>query len=259
MVRGIELFREYFASYGGQYVLIGGTACDLAMQEVGQSFRATQDLDVVLCAEALTSEFIAAFWGFVRDGNYSSREKSDGRKEFYRFRNPKTAGFPREIELFSRKPDCLTLPADCTLTPIPASEDVSSLSAILLDDDYYAWIRAGDRVVAGIHMVGAEYLIPLKMKAWLDLTERQSGGEQIDSRKIRKHQNDVFRLYTILPREPLFAVPSSIRQDVDRFIQKIASTEMDFKNLGLGTLSMSEALADLRLIYSSVLSTSAEQ
>ena len=117
MVRGINLFRDYFASYGGQYVLIGGTACDLAMEEVGQSFRATQDLDIVLCAEALTSEFIAAFWGFVRDGNYSSREKSDGKKEFYRFRNPKTAGFPREIELFSRKPDCLTLPVDCTLTP----------------------------------------------------------------------------------------------------------------------------------------------
>jgi hypothetical protein len=251
VVKGIELFRDYFASYGGQYVLIGGTACDLAMEEVGQSFRATQDLDIVLCAEALTSEFIAAFWGFVRDGNYSSRERSDGRREFYRFRNPKTAGFPREIELFSRKPDCLTLPADCTLTPIPAPEDVSSLSAILLDDDYYAWIRAGDRVVAGIHMVGAEYLIPLKMKAWLDLTKRQAEGEQIDSRKIRKHQNDVFRLYTILPREPLPAVPASIRQDVARFIQAIASKEMNFKNLGLGSLSMHEALADLNVIYQS--------
>ena len=48
MVRGIDRFREYFSSYGGQYVLIGGTACDLAMEEVGQSFRATQDLDIVL-------------------------------------------------------------------------------------------------------------------------------------------------------------------------------------------------------------------
>ena len=61
MVRGLDLFREYFEPYGGQYVLIGGTACDLAMEEVGQSFRGTQDLDIVLCAEALTDEFITAF------------------------------------------------------------------------------------------------------------------------------------------------------------------------------------------------------
>lgn len=249
MVRGIDRFREYFSSYGGQYVLIGGTACDLAMEEVGQSFRATQDLDIVLCAEALTDEFIAAFWGFVKDGNYSSREKSDGRKEFYRFRNPKTKGFPKELELFSRRPDCLTRPTNCTLTPIPATEDVSSLSAILLDDDYYAWIRAGDRVVDGIHIVGTEYLIPLKMKAWLDLTERQAGGEQIDSRKIRKHQNDVFRLYTILSRKPLPAIPVSIQRDVDQFIREIVAVEIDFKSMGLGAIALSEALGDLQSVY----------
>ncbi len=87
------------------------------------------------------------------------------------------------------------------------------------------------------------------MKAWLDLTERQAGGEQIDSRKIRKHQNDVFRLYTILAREPLPAIPASIRQDVARFIGAIASVEIDFKSMGLGALTITESLTDLRLIY----------
>ena len=249
MVRGLERFKEHFSSYNGQYLLIGGTACDLAMEEVGQSFRATQDLDIVLCAEALTDEFIGAFWQFIRAGHYRFRERSDGRKEFYRFRNPQVEGFPKEIELFSRKPDILTVPTDSTLTPIPAADDISSLSAILLNEDYYAWIRAGGRKVNGIHIVGAEYLIPLKMKAWLDLSQRKRAGESIDARKIKKHPNDVFRLYTILTLEPLPSVPVAVRQDVKMFIQKIKSVEIDFKNLGMGRLSMSEALEGLGTVY----------
>lgn len=249
MVKGLELFRNHFESFDGQYVLIGGTACDLAMEEVGQSFRGTQDLDIVLCAEALTDDFIEAFWSFVKDGDYESREKSSGDKEFYRFLKPKNKDYPAELELFSRKLDMLTLPEDCHLTPIPAAEDISNLSAILLDEDYYSWIREGDRVVNDVHIVGAEYLIPLKMKAWLDLTARKERGEHVDSRKIKKHQNDVFRLYTILTVEPLPSAPVVITQDVAQFIQKIASVEIDFRNLGLGGLVMSEALGDFRTIY----------
>jgi len=249
VVRGLGLFKEYFSSYVGQYLLIGGTACDLAMEEVGQSFRATHDLDIVLCAEALSDDFIATFWKFIRDGKYSSREKSDGSKEFFRFRDPEVAGYPKEIELFSRKPDLLTVPAGCTLTPIPAAEDVSSLSAILLDEDYYAWIREGGREVEGIPIVGAEYLIPLKMKAWLDLSLRKAEGEPIDSRKVNKHPYDVFRLYTILVIEPLPGVPEVVQQDVKEFIEKIKLVAIDFKNLGLGGLTMAEALEGLRTVY----------
>ncbi len=212
MVRGLELFKQNFSSFEGQYLLIGGTACDLAMEEVGQSFRATQDLDIVLCAEALTDEFIAAFWQFIRAGKYQLRERSDGSREFYRFRKPESPGYPKEIELFSRKPDLLAVPADCALTPIPSGEDISSLSAILLDEEYYVWIKRGDREVGGVHIVGAEYLIPLKMKAWLDLSRRKAQGESIDSRKIKKHPYDVFRLYTILMIEPMAAVPPVVQQ-----------------------------------------------
>ena len=31
MVQGIESFRKWFADYSDQYVIIGGTACDLLM------------------------------------------------------------------------------------------------------------------------------------------------------------------------------------------------------------------------------------
>ena len=52
MVRGLDLFREHFKDFADRYVLIGGTACDLIMSEVGLQFRATKDLDIVLCIES---------------------------------------------------------------------------------------------------------------------------------------------------------------------------------------------------------------
>lgn len=70
MVKGLDLFREHFSGFRDRYVLIGGTACDLAMTEAGLSFRATKDLDIVLCVEALDVEFAKAFWAFVAAGRY---------------------------------------------------------------------------------------------------------------------------------------------------------------------------------------------
>ncbi|MBC2717822.1 MAG: hypothetical protein HF978_21165 [Desulfobacteraceae bacterium] len=51
MVRGLDLFRDYFKDHADQYVLIGGTACDIAMSQMGLDFRATKDLDIVLNKE----------------------------------------------------------------------------------------------------------------------------------------------------------------------------------------------------------------
>ena len=46
--RTIDKFKERFAGHDGEYVLIGGGACDLLFGEAGQDFRATKDLDLVL-------------------------------------------------------------------------------------------------------------------------------------------------------------------------------------------------------------------
>jgi hypothetical protein len=48
MVRRLGIFQERFAAYADQYVLIGGTAASLTMEEAGLEFRATKDLDIVL-------------------------------------------------------------------------------------------------------------------------------------------------------------------------------------------------------------------
>ena len=62
------------------------------------------------------------------------------KKCFYRFKNPKNNDFPKMIELFSRNQNIL-LPEDIHLIPIHVSDEISSLSAILLNEDYYQLIR----------------------------------------------------------------------------------------------------------------------
>ena len=85
MIKGIEIFKEYFHDYKEQYVLIGGAACDLIFENVDSGFRATKDLDMVLIAEALTPEFGKRFWEFIQDGGYEHRTRSNGSPQFFRF------------------------------------------------------------------------------------------------------------------------------------------------------------------------------
>jgi len=103
VVRGLDVFREYFAGHADQFVLIGGTAATLAMEEAGLEFRATKDLDIVLYIEALSPSFGEVFWSFVEAGGYEIRQSSDtGKPVFYRFQKPADERFPVMLELFCR-------------------------------------------------------------------------------------------------------------------------------------------------------------
>lgn len=250
MVRGLERFREFFGGYQDRYVLIGGTACSVAMEEVGLDFRATHDLDIVLCVEALDRQFVRAFWDFVRAGRYEIQEKSTGEKLFYRFSHPGDTSFPKMLELFSRAPDVLSPAEGSQLTPIPVGEEVSSLSAILLDEAYYAFIMEGRREVDGLSIVGADHLIPLKARAWLDIRERRQAGEGVDSKNIRKHRNDVFRLFTILDPTMRVDLPGGIRADMERFFQGSADGEgIKLKDLGIHGVSVEDVFRLLRKVF----------
>lgn len=139
------------------------------MGEAGAEFRSTKDFDIVLCVEALDAYFAEAFWEFVRVGGYQNQQHSSGEKVFYRFYRPTDKSFPYMLELFSRMPDSLVLGDDSHLTPIPIDEDVSSLSAILLDEVYYQFLHEHKKEIEGVSVVSEACLIPLKAKAWLDL------------------------------------------------------------------------------------------
>jgi len=249
MVKGLGLFKEHFRPYTDRYVLIGGTACDLAFEEAGLSFRATKDLDIVLCIEALDRKFAEAFWEFVNAGGYKIQQKATGSKQFYRFKKPSTEGYPFMLELFSRAPDMLRLADDSHLTPIPTEEEVASLSAILLDEDYYHFLHSGKKVLDGLSFIGPEHLIPLKVRAWLALTRQKKRGVKIDRRSVKKHKNDVFRLYQILNPDYDGEIPEKVKDDLREFISHMRTEKIDFKSLGLDSMDLGSVLLDIRKIY----------
>lgn len=249
MVKGLDLFREHFDGFADHYVLIGGTACDLIMSDAGLPFRATRDLDIVLCMEALDAAFAKAFWQFVGAGRYQIQETATGEKKFYRFQKPADGAYPAMLELFSRVPDALSIAKGSHLTPIPIDEEVSSLSAILLDDDYYDWIHSGKREVEGVRIVGPEHLVPLKARAWLDLRARKNAGHNVDSKSIKKHRNDIFRLVQVLDPEANPMIPAPIASDMGDFLEQAATEEVDLRTLGLGTRSLTSVLDTLKGFY----------
>ena len=98
------------------------------------------------------------------------------------------------IELFARAPIGLKIAFGHKLTPLRTEDLVSSLSAILLDDDYYKFILENRVITEGLPVIAAVGLIPLKALAWLNLKESKEVGEQIDSRDIKKHLNDIEKI-----------------------------------------------------------------
>lgn len=249
MVTGIDSFKEWFKESEEQYAIIGGTACDILMAEEGLDFRATKDIDLVLIIEAVDANFGKKFWEYVKQAGYEHCNKSSGVSQFYRFSHPITNQYPAMIELFTRKPDAIQLPEDATLTPLPMDEDISSLSAILLDEDYYEFLKQGKVTVGGVTVLDAAYLIPFKAKAWMDLTDRKVTGEHVDSKNIKKHKNDVFRLTELLDPAVKTAVPQGVYADIQEFVQRMKNENVDTKQLGLVGRTKEEILEELKEMY----------
>src|SRR5690606_12400768 len=121
---------------------------------------------------------------------------------------------------------------------------------ILLDDDYYGWVMSGSRIVAGIRVVGPEHLIPLKARAFLDLSARRENEGDVDSRDVNKHRFDVARLTALITREPLAdEVPAGIRDDVRRFLESVDFSRGDLKNIKAVIRDPTEIVELLRVVY----------
>lgn len=249
MVTGMQSFKAWFHGFEEQYAIIGGTACDILMTEEGLDFRATKDIDLVLIVEAVNAEFGKRFWEYVKQAGYEHCNKSTGTPQFYRFSHPESNQYPAMIELFTRRLDAIPLPEDAVLTPLPLEEDISSLSAILLDDDYYAFLKQGKRTVDGITVLDAAYLIPFKAKAWMDLSDRKQAGEHVDSKNIKKHKNDVFRLTELLDPTEQIDVPEGVYADLQMFFARIAEEAVDMKQLGLVGRTKEQVLNELKEMY----------
>ena len=248
MVKGLDAFKRHFADYSDCYILIGGSACDVNFSAAALPFRVTHDLDMVLCVEALTPRFFDRFWVFIREGGYEHREKASGKRQFYRFTHPKRADYPDMLELFARKADILPENLSGHLTPIPAGEEASSLSGILLNDVYYDFVMANRTEIDGVSVIAPVGLMALKAIAWLDLTKKkESGDAHAYSKDIGKHKNDIARLAVLTAGlEP--SIPDGIRAVMSEFMSRYDSEPLDTVALRL-PLGESEVKAEIRRLF----------
>ena len=246
MVVGMEMFRDKLKGFEDCYVVIGGAACDILMSEADIDFRLTKDIDMILVLEDKKAEFAKTFWEFIKEGEYKCGWKNSKGMHFYRFTDPK-AGYPVMIELFSRKPG-YHLDVEEGIIPIHIDDDTSSLSAILLNDEFYNFMLAGRKIVAGVSVLAENYLIPFKMYAWLDLKRRKEVGEHVNERDYKKHKNDVFRLLQIVNPDEKVRISGLVRESVERFLFEVEKEPIRVEQLGL-MVTKEEAVEILRKIY----------
>ena len=207
MVKGIEKFREAFSAFSENYVIIGGTACDAVLSKTMVEPRATVDIDMILVVEKMTAEFANAFWNFVKEGQYRNGKRKRGVNRapaytLYRFEEGKP-GFPAKIELLSRHSDLLGEPSGFHLEPIPTGEDVSSLSAIMMDEEYYELTVNNSYVENGLRYASHYALVCLNTK------------------DIKKHRNDVLKLIAGADFSETLAVVPSVWDTVQSFVLRI--------------------------------------
>jgi hypothetical protein len=249
MVTGLDKFIEHFLEFNSHYILIGGGACDWQMRKKGLPFRATKDLDIILIVEALSNEFVTHFWQFIKDGEYSIAEVGE-KRVFYRFIYPKTEGYPKMLELFSRKPATLLVTEGIHLTDIPTDEEASSLSAILLEDEYYHFTLTNSVIIDNLHLANEFGLISLKVKAFLNNKARKETGKEIREDDIYKHKRDVIRLTTTLPPDMIIEVPMKIKEDIRQFVEILQEENTPIgqllKNQGMGRISPLQIIEQLQ-------------
>lgn len=247
MVKGLETFKRYFIDDVDKYVLIGGAACDINFASQEAEFRVTKDLDMVLIVEALTPEYGEKFWRFIEDGGYEHRATSTGKPQFFRFTHPKDDSFPKMIELFARTEFALRSPS--VLTPVHIDDEVSSLSGILLNDDYYKALLDGKRVINGLSVLRPEYLILFKSKAYLDLWSRRQAGESVQSSEYKKHKKDILRIAVEMELERPSTLPAAVRSDIRSFIDSLETEPFDVNTLINYQVSTEEIAEILRELF----------
>ena len=221
---GLDKFKEAFEAYSDNYVIIGGTACEITLKDTEMRPRATHDIDMIVIIENMTPEFGSRFWDFIHEGGYRPEKRGNRngghvKYELYRFLDGKD-GYPEMIELLSRNPNILGEPKGIAIEPLPIDENISSLSAIIMDDDYYHFTIDHSEVTKGIRHATHIALVALKAKAYLNLIEDRNAGKHVNTKDIKKHRSDVLKNVAIMENDVVYA-PKSIVEDVHKFVISI--------------------------------------
>ncbi|GHT36386.1 hypothetical protein AGMMS49574_28030 [Bacteroidia bacterium] len=254
---GIDKIREYLGGFNSNYVIIGGTACNLNLEDADLQGRATKDIDMIVVCEAINIEYVRQFWAFIKAGGYKVCQidtKNGMKRSFYRFIEPTDVSFPAYIELFSRIPDGIQILEGVHIIHFNMEEEyLSSFSAILMDDDYYHYAVEHSREIEGIQVLDKDALIVLKAKAYLNNKKRKSKGQQVHQDDIDKHKKDIYRLSFLFSGEERYNVSDDIKAALMNFLAELQndpiSTKAIAKAMGVVEIPMQDFVQKIEILF----------
>ena len=255
-MQGLDKFREYMSGFRSHYVVIGGMATVLTLEERNLPARATKDVDMIIICQPETKLYMKRFWEFIKAGGYKlwkPDEKEDMRPCFYRFIKPESREFPAQIELFSKVPEYVEVPEDVHIVHIPMEGYTSSFSAIIMDEAYYDFAISHSEIVDDIRILKPEALIVLKAVAYVENLRRKEAGMKVDQRDIDKHKKDVYRQAYVFDGSERFEVNETIKEQLRAFVNEVEKSPIDGKNMfrgqGIPAMGMEEFVELLRGMF----------
>lgn len=231
-------FVEAFHDYTDCYCIIGGNAATILLNEdlyagSGYAFRQTQDYDVVVIAEVKDTGFSSRFLAFLRENEYEDvvhGTEGVAKSHYYRFVTQHN-DVPKMIETFSHPNLDFPLQINNHKTPVPEGND-PSLSAILLNNDYYLILKEGTIIRDNLPILDVPYLIYFKARAHLDVVNRIKLNQHIGHKADKtKHFNDVCQLALLLNSKMITKlrsqnIPNSVKMDLAKFIDILEATPL---------------------------------
>ena len=101
---------------------------------------------------------------------------------------------------------------------------------------------------AGVTILDAIHIIPLKMRAHIDLNRRHDEGLRVNDRDLRKHRADVAKLAGLLTPDARLGLRRQMRRDAEDFLndfERYAARHTQRKHRG----RLQETLVFLRGVY----------
>lgn len=229
---GFDHFCNYMAGLEDQFVIIGGSAASVLMEEQELEFRPTKDIDLVILTNT-SGELNTRISAYVKAGEYSVKEATEGSPRYYRFSSPVGAEYPKIVEVFARNESEIVLDDGQYIIPI-ANDASIKLSAILLDEEYFSLIKANIyRTEQNTPLINSVGNICLKARAHRELIERKKTDDAaVDAKDIKKHRNDILKVALTLVGDERPSIGPTVKTDLEIALGEINQiTPEQFKGI----------------------------
>lgn len=83
----------------------------------------------------------------------------------------------------------------------------------------------------------------------MDLADNHNSGMSIPSSEIKKHKNDVFRLFRVIAPENRIELPRVMKSEMRDFLSAVSESGIDTKQLGYSTIDQETLFQEIEAYY----------